>query len=199
MVGVSGAGLTLMTNSEQGGNWGSNEVVERLEDAQLGLGEGPGLAAFQGGLPVLVPSLVDASVRWPFFCSAARDLGVGAVFAFPLQVGVIRLGSLTLYRAGPGELPGPELADTLVLVDVATQGILDLQAQGAMYWRLFDPSGHRARLHRATGVIAAQIDADMATALACIRSFAFSNDRSIHGVADDVIAGRLRLKRQPPG
>ena len=195
LLGVSGVGLTLMTNSEQGGLWASNEVVRWLEDAQLGLGEGPGLEAFEQGVPVLEPNLGDVSARWPLFRSAALDLGVAAVFAFPLQVGVIRLGALNLYRDRPGLPTNEELSDTLVLTDVATQGILDLQAQGSIYWRLFDPNGERARVHRATGIIAAQINSDMATALACMRSYAFGSGCSIYEVADDVIAHRLRLKR----
>lgn len=195
LLGMSGAGLTLMTNSEQGGHWASNEVVRWLEDAQLGLGEGPGMDAYQQGLPVLEPYLGDATARWPVFRLAALDLGVAAVFAFPLQVGVIRLGALNLYRDRPGLPSSDELSDTLVLVDVATQGILDLQAKGSIYWRLFDPKGERARLHQATGMIAAQIDSDIATALACLRSYAFSHDRSIYDVAADVMEHRLRLNR----
>ena len=81
--------------------------------------------------------------------------------------------------------------------EVPTQGMLDLQAQGSVYWHLFEPSGQRARVHQATGMVAAQINSDIATALACIRSHAFANERSIYDVADDVIARRLRLSRDP--
>lgn len=197
LLSVSGAALALMTNSEQGRIWASNGLADSLEELQIGLGEGPGLEAFQRGQPILEPHVGVESARWPFFCPAAFELGVAAVFAFPLRIGVIRLGSLTLYRDRPGCLTEAELGDALVLADLATQGFLDLQAQGAFYWRLFDPHGERARLHQATGIIATQNDADMATALACIRSYAFSNSRSIYEVADDVIDDRLRLKRRP--
>ena len=176
----------------------SNQVVQQIEDLQLTVGEGPGLDAFELGVPVLEPYLEDAPGIWPFFRPRALSLGVASVFAFPLQVGVIRLGVLNLYRDSPGLLCMEELADALVLVDVATQGILDLQAQGPSYHLLLDNSGQRARVHEATGRLSVQIGSDMATALACIRSYAFAQDRSIFEIADDVVAGRLRLNRRQP-
>lgn len=194
-----GAGLTLMMNSQHGGHWASDNLATLVDDAQLGLGEGPGLEAFRRGVPVFEPSLEAPSTRWPFFRAAAMAIGVQAVFAFPLQVGVIRLGVLTLHREDQGALDDDELADILVLVDLATQSILDLQATGSVYWRLFDPLGDRARLHQATGMIATQINSDIATALAYIRSYAFANERTVHQIADDVIAQRLRLNRRSPG
>lgn len=112
-------------------------------------------------------------------------------------MGVIRLGALTLYRDNPGP-PSPDtLADAPVLVEVATQGILDLQAQGAVYWRLFDPHDERALLHQATRIIAEQIGCDIASALARLRSHAFANERRIYDVAEDVISSRLNSSGAP--
>lgn len=196
LLGVGGAGLTLMPNSQRGGLWASNDRAKGLEDAQLGLGEGPGVEASRHGMPVLEPCLGDRSTRWPFFRCAALALGAEAVFAFPLRVGSIRLGVLSLHRQIAGPLSGDELADILALVDIATQSILELQATGSVYWRMFDPNGDRARLHQATGIIAAQINSDIPTALACIRGYAFSEERSVFEIADDVIAHRLRLNRE---
>jgi len=109
-------------------------------------------------------------------------------------MGVIRLGALHVSKPTPGLLSDDCLAQALMLVDLATQGILDLQAQGTIYWRLFDPVGERARVHHAAGIIAAQIRCDLATAMACLRAYSFSTERSIFDVADDVIVHRLHLR-----
>ena len=197
LLGVTGAGLTLMTKSElgePGAVWASDELAEKVEDVQFALGEGPGLEAHHRGVPLLEPHLADMLARWPFFRPAALDLGVRAVFAFPLQIGVIRLGALTLHRVDAGFLSDDELADALVLAHVATQDIVDLQAQGSLHWDLSHPRGRRARVHQATGMIAAQLDSDMSTALACIRGYAFAYGSTIFDVAADVIARRLRVK-----
>jgi hypothetical protein len=197
LLGVSGAGLTLMTKTQLGAVWASGDLAQAVEDLQFTLGEGPALDAYRLGAPALEPYLADASSRWPFFCPQAIDLGVRAVFSFPLQMGVIRLGALNLVRDGPGFLSSDELADALVLADVATQDIIDFQAQGATHWPLSDRLGQRARVHQATGMVAVQTSSDMASALACIRAYAFANETSIFEVADRVIARRLRLTVTP--
>jgi hypothetical protein len=193
LLDVTGAGLSLMTNSRLGAAWASDPVAASLENIQLTLGEGPTMDALRWTSPVLEPYLAAASTRWPFFRPAALDLGIGAVLAFPLQMGVIRLGALHLSKTTPGLLSDDCLADALVLVDMAAQGILDLQAEGTIYWHLFDPVGERARVHHAAGIIAAQLRCDLATAMACLRAYSFSTERSIFDVADDVIVHRLHL------
>jgi len=193
LLGVSAAGLSLMTNSKLGAVWASDPIAARLEDIQLTLGEGPTMDALRWNAPALEPYLAAGSTRWPFFRPAALDLGIGAVLAFPLQMGVIHLGVLHLSKPDPGLLTDDGFADALVLVDTAAQGILDLQAEGTIYWHLFDPVGERARVHHAAGIIAGQIRCDLATALACLRAYSFSTERSIFDVADDVIVHRLHL------
>jgi hypothetical protein len=193
LLDVTGVGLSLMTNSRLGAVWASDPVAASLEDIQLTLGEGPTMDALRWTSPVLEPYLGAVSTRWPFFRPAALDLGIEAVLAFPLQMGVIRLGALHLSKTNPGLLTDDCLADALVLVDMAAQGILDLQAEGTIYWNLFDPVGERARVHHAAGIISAQLRCDLATAMACLRAYSFSTERSIYDVADDVIVHRLHL------
>ena len=196
LLDVDASGLTLMTKSQLGAVWASDKMAETVEDLQFALGEGPALDAYGLGAPALEPSLADASARWPFFSRQAVGLGIQAVFSFPLQIGVIRLGALNLFRREPGLLSKDQLADALVLADVATQDIIDLQAEGSLHWPLSDRFAERARVHQATGMVAAQNDSDMANALARIRGYAFANEISIFQVAEEVIARRLRLTAQ---
>ncbi len=191
---MTGAGLTLMNQDEPEVIWASDQATHGIEEAQLALGEGPGLEAFGLGTTVLEPDLARGTARWPFFRRAALDLGVGALFAFPLQVGVIRLGVLSLYRRDPGSLSDDQLADALVLADVATEDLLDLQAQGEVPWRRSDPGGQRARVHQATGMISVQLDSTMADALARLRAHAYSAGSNIYDVANDVISHRVRFE-----
>lgn len=193
LLGVTGSGLTLMTDLELGAVWASDATAQAIEDLQFALGEGPALDAFRKGAPALEPDLPSASCRWPFFCSQAVALGTRAVFSFPLQVGVIRLGSLNLFRNTLGFPTKDQLADALVLADVATQDLIDLQAEGSIRWSHSDRLGQRTRVQQATGMVAAQIDSDMASALARLRAHAFANDITIFEVAEQVVARSLRL------
>lgn len=197
LLDVDAAGLTLMTRSQLGAVWGSDKLAQTVEDLQFALGEGPALDAYGFGAPALEPSLLGGSTRWPFFRPQAVVLGVQAAFSFPLQIGVIRLGALNLFRRQPRPMSNGQLADALILADVTTQDMIDLQAQGSLHWPLSDRFAERARVHQATGMVAAQIDSDMASALARIRGYAFANEISIFQVADEVIARRLRLTARP--
>ncbi len=196
LLGVDAAGLTLMTKSELGAVWASDRLAETVEDLQFALGEGPALDAHGLGRPALEPNLAEAASRWPFFAPQAVELGICAVFSYPLQIGVIRLGALNLFRKEPGWLSKGQLSDALVLADVATQDIIDLQAEGSLHWPLSDRFAERARVHQATGMVAAQIESDMANALARLRGYAFANELTIFEVAEEVIGRRLRLTGQ---
>lgn len=194
LLNMSGTGLTLMTrNAELGAVSASDKGAQVIEDLQFTLGEGPALDAFRLGTPALEPNMADAPVRWPFFGPAALELGVLAVFSFPLQMGVIRLGCFDLFRDRPGFLTEDELADALLLADLVTEDIVDLQAEGGLRSTAADHLGRRARVYEATGMVAAQIDSDMASALARLRAHAFASEISIFEVAEQVIARSLRL------
>jgi hypothetical protein len=118
----------MTADGEPGASWASSESVRLLEEAQLALGEGPALDVARHNAVVLEPSLQDLSSRWPFFGQAVLDSGMAAVFAFPLQVGAICLGTLTLYSDVPGFLTDDQLAEALGVAEVVTHDLLDLLA-----------------------------------------------------------------------
>src|SRR4051794_24310110 len=128
---VSGVGLALMTDDGPAGTVAASDGgALELEELQFTLGQGPCVDASRTGRPVLVPDLASTSSRsWPQFGAGANAAGLRAVFAFPLQVGGIRLGVLDLYRDTAGELSGEQLAGALLFADAATELLLDLQAQ----------------------------------------------------------------------
>lgn len=193
LVGVTGAGLTLTGVGGLAAFWGSDRIAAEIESAQLTLGEGPGLDAYARSAPMLDPDLATASTRWPFLRRAALDLGIAALFAFPLQVGAISVGVLLLHRGTAGYLSDDQLADALVLADVATQDFLDFQATGALAWSEVE-AGRRTRVHQATGMVSVQIKSSMADAMARLRGHAFANDATIYDVAEQVVSRRLRFE-----
>ena len=186
-------------------------AAERLAELQLMLGEGPCHDVLASAAPVLAADLGDAefSRRWPAFTPAARGLGAGAVFAFPLVVGAIRAGVLGLYRGGPGPLPDRQLGDLLILADAATVMLLgsadghgeqDDGEDGAgagLDGQAPDLALHRAEIDQATGMLTVQLDVPAGEAFARLRAYAYSQDRRLADVAGDIVARRLRLRRDP--
>jgi hypothetical protein len=182
--------------------WGRDRTSTALQDAQFTLGQGPGLAAVAAGAPVLVPDLADAASRWPGFVPAAEDLGVHAIFAFPLRIGAISMGVLTAHRATPGPLADGRLADALALADAVAVLLLyrapsapgRVEAgSGAPRPDPAQPGTYRPEVHQATGMISVQLDVSLAEALVRLRAHAYGNDRPIAEVAADVVARRLRF------
>ena len=168
------------------------------------LGEGPCRDVLASAAPVLAADLGDAESvrRWPGFTPAARQLGAGAVFVFPLTVGAIRAGVLGLYRGSPGSLPDRQLGDLLILADAATVMLLgsaygDAETDGGSWLdgQAGDLALHRAEIDQATGMLTVQLGVPVATAFARLRAYAYSQDRRLGDVAGDIVARRLRLPR----
>jgi len=201
---ITGAGLSLITESGHVGTVAASSPVTALVDElQFTLGEGPCVEAFQLGGPVLEPDLDAATAaRWPGFTPAAIKAGVRAAFAFPLQVGAIRLGALNLFRDTPGALTAGEIADALLLADAATRMLLDLEpgsAAGEVPADLDDPALWQVEVHQATGMIMAQLNVRVDEAFVRLRAYAYTTDRPLGEVARDVLARRLRLDGEDRG
>jgi len=161
------------------------------------LGEGPGQDGLSTGRPVLQQDVVrTGSARWPQFVNAATAAGVAAVFAFPLQVGAIRMGSLDLYRDVTGPLDTAGLTEALAFADAAVTMLLGMQLSSGperLHAAIDRPLENRREIHIATGVIAVQAGVLLADALALLRANAFSSDRPILEVARDVLDHALRF------
>ncbi len=198
IVGVTGAGVMLMSGDMPGGSLcASNEVSRRIEDLQYSLGEGPCVEAHEQGRVVLEPDLADPYItRWLAFSPAAVAAGARAVFAFPMRVGSVRVGALNLYRDRPGVLDDDQHADALVMADVAAQWVIDMQAgapPGTVARELEQGADFHFALHNAAGMVAIQLDVSITEALIRLRALAFSSGRPLSDVADDVITRRLRI------
>lgn len=197
-VDVAGAGIMLMAGDVQRGSiCTTGPVSARIEELQYALGEGPCVDAYEESRPVHEPDLAHPRARrWPAFSEAALELGVGAVFAFPLQVGAARLGALDLYNPVAGELSADQHADALVMADIAAAAVLHLQA-GARPGRVADALEAHAEFHdvehQAAGMVAAQLGSSVAQAMIRLRAHAFGNDRALLDVARDVVARTLRF------
>lgn len=171
-----------------------------LEELQFSLGEGPCLAAIESRSPVLVPDLTgNGGSSWPGYASAARQLGVRAVFAFPLRVGVARLGVMDVYRARSGKLSGWATSRAIGYADVALETMLDGQRTGQLVPGLADAAETRFEVYQAQGMVMVQLEVTADEALSRIRGHAFAQDRRLVDVAEDIIARRLSLEPDERG
>lgn len=200
MLEVSGAGISLVTDTGvRGVICATDEVAMRIEELQLTLGEGPCVDAVRHGGPILVPDLEDphevATDRWPAFIGAAAEVGVRAVFAFPLRIGVISLGAMDLYRDQPGRLSDEQLSGALLAAEGAGIALLATQSTGEAVAAggVSSAVGYDAQVHQATGMVMVQAGVTIEQAFLLLRARAFSTGCTLADVAADVVARRVRF------
>jgi hypothetical protein len=198
LIGASGAGVSLMADQASPGFAAASDASSRaLEELQFTLGEGPCIEAFGTGRPVLVPDLSDGHRRrWPLYASAAQDLGVRAVFAFPIQVGASRLGVLDVFCHQVGVLTAEQVGQAITLADIALMVILDGQQAappGAIPKGFDQAPGFRAEVAQAQGMIMVQLGVSLTEALVRLRAYAYAENRPVSDVARDVVNRRLRF------
>jgi GAF domain-containing protein len=195
---VRGAGVVLVMHGRTLGTvCSSDPTTQSVEEVQYSLGEGPCVDAFRTREPVLVPDLAAGeAVPWPGFRDGALALGIRAVFGFPILVGPICIGALDLYDDRAGALSDDQFADALALAHVAGRTVLDWQSvagEGSLARQLEHLPANRAAVHQATGMVAVQMAVPVRDAAALLRAYAFSTNRPVNDVADDVVRGVLRF------
>ena len=126
---ITAAGVTLISADEAPHHLAaSNRAALHFVHLQTELGEGPCLAAYETGAPVVVPDLRE-DTAFPLFAPRALQEGLAAVFTFPLHHGDTRLGALDLYCDTPGPLGRAALDAAETLADVTAAYILNARAR----------------------------------------------------------------------
>jgi hypothetical protein len=197
---VAGTTVTLMSDGHQGIVAASDEAIRSMDDLQFDLGEGPSRDAFASGRPVLLVDLARSGGRWPGFSTAATEAGIGAVYAFPLQLGAVRFGVLTLYAADPDTMRHQELSACAHFARLATELLIDSAGahpphhdhKGAE--RFLEDDVHvRTEVYQAQGMVMVDLGVSLAEALARLRARAFAESNPLNELAADVVAGRRSL------
>lgn len=203
-LGAEGVALSLLVGANLLAEplWCHPELSARFEELQFTLGEGPGIDAARTGSPVLEPDLDRVRPeRWPVLLPAAREMGVHGVCCFPLGIGAVRVGVLTVL-CDPDRLPGEQqYRDARALAAALTVACLNgerARQQNEDIPGLGVPlpassSLHRAAVHQATGMVSVQLGVSMEIALLRLRAHAYAGERPLGEVAQDVVARRLRF------
>ncbi len=167
-------------------------AMEALEQAEIDNEDGPCHQAYRTGEPVVANDLADghAAERWPSVAKLMRDMGLRAVYAFPLRLRDDRLGALNLYRDTPGAFAEEDVRLAQAFADVATIGIINerklatAEVRAAQLQTALDT---RIVIERAKGVIAVTGDVPFEEAFEMIRRQARRTQRKVRDVAQSVI------------
>jgi hypothetical protein len=200
---VTGAAISTM------GDFLGNETVSatdrqaaRIDELQFDLGEGPCWDAMKTARPVLEPDIQSRpNGVWPAFSEAIRDDEIGAVFAFPLSIGPLKLGALDLYSTRPHELDNLHARQSAAFATVVSRLVLHraLSRVGHEDTPEADARFSRRTIHQATGMVLAQLDLPADDARLVIQAHAFAVGRSMQDIAQDIVERRLNFSVSESG
>ncbi|MBB6436094.1 GAF and ANTAR domain-containing protein [Streptomyces candidus] len=202
ILGADGLGVSaLLEGGAREVVWASTGPGVRFEELQFTLGEGPGPDAARTGTAVLISDMrAVRQDRWPALLPALAEDRVEAVFCFPLNLGAITVGVLTLVRETRGVLTDPEIDDALALSSALTAFLLggDRSPLESLNTGSEQAVLRQAVVHQATGMVSVQLGMPLNAALLHLRAHAYSHNTPLGDVAEDVVARRLRFAPPAP-
>ncbi|MFJ4715532.1 ANTAR domain-containing protein [Streptomyces sp. NPDC088785] len=215
-AGVLGVDGIIVCLSIDGGSalepmWFSDPAARAFSDLQFTCGQGPSLDSMRHCSTVRVVDLDSVREdRWPAL--TAVDTGpTRGVFCFPLRVGALRIGVMTLLRSRPGSLTGTANRDADLLARALTRFCLGQAADGSPDrpdpplpgflesglgdGELPENGGRleRAEIHQATGMLSVQLRLPLPDALVRLRALAYTSGDPVGDVAHAIVTRRLRL------
>lgn len=196
-LGLDGTTIMLQSKAPTGTAATAGSLGDQLAQLEMTFGEGPGHQAMSERITVFADQLLAGpSERWPMFATHAREQGIGAVFAFPLNLGSICVGAFEVCRAQSGKLTAEQLIDLSHLASLATSALLLMQSdlQDTDLFDLLEASDpHQLRIHQAIGMVAQQASVSLEDALALLRAYALAHNLSLKEVAEKIVTRKIRM------
>jgi GAF domain-containing protein len=166
--------------------------MEALEQAEIDSEDGPCHEAYRTREPVVADDLDHRAVaeRWPRVIERMRELGLKAVYAFPLRLRDDCIGALNLYRDTTGAFAEDDVRLARAFADVAAMGVLQerkvtsAEQRAAQLQYALD---NRITIEQAKGIIHAERGVPMEESFEFLRRHARNNQQKIHEVARRVI------------
>jgi GAF domain-containing protein len=174
----------------------SDDVVRRIEELQIEVGEGPCLYAYETGEQVIIPDLSRTELLRRF-APRALAAGMAAVYSFPMRFEDQRVGGLNLYGTDSGDFDNDARDAGQLLADAATIYLLSartLEERNQLVVQLQEALDTRIVIEQAKGKLSAQLGLPADEAFKRLRHYARSNRRRIHDVARAIVTDELRLE-----
>lgn len=200
---ISGASVTVVSSSgSQLALCASNALAFRIQELQFELGEGPEWSVARSGGSVLIPDVaVGGHEDWPVFGAAISELGAGALFCFPMQMGAVTVGVATLHCEAPRELTQDQQTTALAIASAIAGSAVQRAMVSANDDGAVESSAMpalRREVHQATGIILVQLDTTATIAYSRLQAYAFANGRTVQAVAHDVVTGKITFETSSP-
>jgi hypothetical protein len=192
-IGVTGAGIAIQPS---GGHIAtlctSDGLAKELMEIEQTVGEGPCVQACSSERAVAASDLFGSpGPTWVTYAPLAHAAGARAVFGYPVRIGAIRLGALSLYTDQIGSLSEVQSSDAYLMSSVVGRAVLAMQGgsgSGAIVDELRREGTFDFTVHEAAGMVAAQGRIPVGDALVRLRAHAYATDTTASSLARRVLA-----------
>jgi hypothetical protein len=195
---LSGAGIALVSSGQQYTSMcTSNAVARTLMDLEITVGEGPCIDACDSESSIDEEDLRSSVLRrWSAYSPLASAAGAFAVFGFPIRIGAIQMGALSLYRDSAGPLSVSQASDAYLMASVIGRAVLSMQAGASgdsLAAELEKESTFDFSVHQAAGMVAVQGSMSVGNALVALRAHAFATNSSLSELAVRVVVREIHF------
>lgn len=195
--GADGAGLTIMDNGTPGTVVVTDPFVERVDEIQYSLGEGPCLSAAAERRAVRSGSLGDDR-SWPRFGQRVARMGVHSALSMPLVAADEVVGAINIYaRAHEAFDERAEVLAQLyaVAAAVSVQTAEALAQARALAEQLENALGSHAVVDQAIGVLISRTGCTHEQAFEKLRAVSQTQNKRLTLVAQKLIDDAMRRAR----
>lgn len=187
--GADEVGITLVVDDGPGTYVYTDSVVPEVDQAQYRTGDGPGIAAYDLGDPVVVGDTRTWDEYRPF-CASAADQGVLCVMSLPLESSRERLGAMSFYSRDAHAFGSDALAAVADLVDQTAYLLANAQA----YWdartlaeNLTEAMSSRAVIEQAKGVIMGSTGCTAPEAFEQLKAQSHHENVKVRDLAEEIV------------
>ena len=172
----------------------TSERAADVEEAQLGLEQGPCVDAYRTGAVVEVTDVAASRARWPGFADVADSRGLRAAHAVPLRLRADRLGGFNLFADRVGRFSDRdasllEAMAQMVTISLTCHRISDGQA--SVVEQLRKTLDGRVVIEQAKGVLAYRHTIAVDDAYLILRHHARTTGVGLLKVAESVVLRRI--------
>ena len=196
LFGVDGAGiLWLDGNGDVRFLTASDDRGRALELVQEEVGTGPCVDTLVRDIAVESTDL-HGDPRWPEIGERLAPYGIHAVLGIPVRIGGAAVAALNVFRDDVHDWDESEteaIGSLAAVIEAVLANGLLARRQERVLEQLQYALDHRITVERAIGVLMGRHDIDPVDAFNRLRAVARRERRKAAEVADDVLAGRLRL------
>ena len=193
-VNADGAGLMVVRDGEVVTIADTSDDIERAHQLQADFGEGPCLAALEGGDDTFLVGDTRTDGRWPKWGRAAADIGFRSVISSSLETSTRRIGSLNVYAQGVGTF---DEADAEAISWLATHASVAI-ANAAEQEGLRLAMQNRTVIGQAEGVLMQAFGIDADQAFAYMKRLSQETNTKLSKVAADIVENSDQIGNREP-